>query len=236
MSVMCYRAVVPAMLAACLLVTACSGGSSGPSGSESSDSASKPAADLLPRAEAAVKAADSVHMAGTTKNGSQQIRFDLSFYGRTGLSGTITENGDGFSVLTVQGKTYIKASMAFLHFAKVPSGACAAICGKYIELPSSNARQITGSLSMSALSAQAFTKVPAATPKDSSETFVGATYNGQPVLKFSGNGDTIDVARTGTPYPVLISAPGTVIAFSEWNAVSAPTAPPASSVLSLSQI
>jgi hypothetical protein len=229
-----HRAAVPAVLAACVLVTACGGSSAGPPGSSSSSSARKTAADVLPKVQSAVQSADSVHMAGTTTDGSQQIRFDLSFYGKSGLSGTITEKGGGFSVLTVNGESYIRADTAFLKFAKVPSSACAAICGKYIELPSSYASQITGSLSMSALFRQAFAKLPSAISK--SEVFIPATYGGQPVLKFQHGGDTIDVASTGTPYPVLISAPGTIITFSEWDAVSAPTAPPASSVLNISQI
>lgn len=224
-----YRAAVPAVLAACLLVTACGA-------SSSSQSVGRTVADILPRIQSAVKSASSVHMAGTATDGSQQIRFDLSFYGKSELSGTITENGGGFSVLTVNGKSYIRASTAFLRFARAPSAACATICGKYIELPGSDARQITGSLSMSDLSRQAFARLPPATSADASETFVPATYRGQPVLKFQHGGDTIDVARTGTPYPVLISASGTAIIFSEWNAVSAPAAPPASQVLNISQL
>lgn len=239
MGIRSYRAVVPAVLAAGLLAAACGGSSGSPSGSpsgSSSGSATKTAADILPKMEAAVKAAKSVHMAGTATDGSQKVSFDLSFYGKTDLSGTISEDGGGFTVLTVGGKSYIEANKAFLKVAKVTASACATICGKYIELPSADASQITGSLSMSSLSQQAFGKLPASTSKDTSEVFVPATINGQPVLRFSKGGNTIDVARTGTPYPVMVAASGTAITFSEWNAVPAPVPPPASKVLNISQL
>ncbi len=159
----------------------------------------------------------------------------MSFYGKTGLSGSFTEGGGGFQMLAVGGKTYIKANAAFLKVAKVPGAACATICGKYIELPSSAASQITGSLSLSSLARQAFGKLPSAA-KYARERFVAASYHGQPVLQFRQGKNVLDVAATGTPYPVLIQSSGDAITFSDWNSVPAPIAPPARKVLNIGQL
>jgi hypothetical protein len=228
-------AVIGAVLAASLLA-ACGGSAGHPLSSSSSKAPDTTAAYILPRMETAVHAATSVHMAGSALSGSQQVSFDLSFYGKTGLSGTITEGGATFTVLTANGKTYIRADKAFLKLAKLPAVACATICGKYIELPGAEASQITGALSLPSLVSQAFSKLPATTSLDTSEVFVPATDNGQAVLRFSGGGDTIEVAGSGTPFPVLIAASGTSITFSQWNAVTPPQAPPARKVLNLSQL
>ena len=231
-----YGVVVPVMMAG-LLAAACGGGSAGSSGSVSTSqsSSTKTAAEILPEVQAALKAAKSVHMTGTVTDGPQKTGFNMSFYGKTGLSGSFTEGGGGFQMLAVGGKTYIKANAAFLKVARVPGAACTAICGKYIELPGSAAGQITGSLSLSSLSRQAFGKLPSAS-KDTSEHFVPATYHGESVLQFRQGKSVLDVAATGTPYPVLIQSAGDAITFSDWNSVPAPVAPPARKVLNIGQL
>jgi len=176
-------------------------------------------------------------MTGSTVSGSQTVTFDMSFYGHSDMSGTFGEGRGKFSMLLTGSSMYIKANRAFLKVAHVPARACSTLCGKYIKLPASAAGQFTGSLSMSALSSQAFGTVPTPATKDASKLFVPASYDGHPVLKFSSGGYTIDVASTGTPYPVLVKAPGGVsITFSQWNAVKPPAAPPASKVLNIGQL
>jgi len=214
-----------------LLVAGCGSSSSSPS-----NSGGKSAADVLPAMQSAVKAAQSVHMNGSVISGSEKIAIDLSFARSSDLAGTIGVNGASFYVLSLSGKTYVKLDASFLKFAKAPASACSVICGKYVQLPASSASQITGSLSMSGIANQMFGKIPAST-KSSSVQFVPATYNGQQVLRFVGDGYTLDVAKTGKPYPVVILGPqGESIAFSNWNSVTLPSPPPASQIISLSKL
>jgi len=226
---------VAAALSAGLLATACGG--SAPAAHSPAKTTAKTTGDILKEMQSAVKSAKSVHMAGTITSGSQKITFDMSFYGRSDMSGTFDEGSGSASLLMVGSSTYVKASSGFLKAAKLPASLCGTICGKYIELPASDASSITGSLSMSALSSQAFGKIPASTEKATSALFAPASHDGSPVLKLSSKGYTIEVAGTGTPYPVLVMAPGgETVVFSEWNAVPVPAAPPASQVVNLSQL
>jgi hypothetical protein len=187
--------------------------------------------------QSAVKSAKSVHMTGSVMSGSQRITFDLSFYGRSDASGAFNDGLGKFSLLAVGGATYIKANAAFLKLAKAPASACRTLCGKYIKLPAASAGQLTGSLSMSSLTTQMFGSLPASVTKDTSDLFVRASYGGHPVLKFTGGGYTIEVAGTGPAYPLLITgSAGDSLAFSQWNAVPAPVAPPASQVVNIGQL
>jgi hypothetical protein len=187
--------------------------------------------------QSAVKSAKSVHMTGSLVSGSQTITFDLSFYGRSDTSGTFSDGNGAFSLLIVNGTTYIKANSAFLKLAKAPASACRTICGKYIKLPAPAAGQLTGSLSMSGLTTQMFGSLPTSVTNNESNLFVRASYDGQPVLKFSGGGYTIDVASTGPAYPLLIKGQaGDSLTFSQWNALPAPVAPPASQVVNISHL
>jgi hypothetical protein len=215
--------VAAAALSAGLLATACG------AASPSAHPPVKTTADILREMESAVKSAKSVHMAGSVISGSQTITFDLSFYGSSDMSGTFSEGSGMISMLLVAGTMYFKANAAFLKLAHVPKSACGTVCGKYVELPSSAARQFTRSLSMSTLSNQAFGSLKGLS-EDASTPFSPASYDGQAVLKFSKFGNTLEVARTGTPYPVFLQGRGLHVAFSQWNAVPAPAAPPGSSL------
>lgn len=136
-----YAAAAPAAMAAAALVAACGGSS--PSSSSSSTPASSPsptavaASQVLPKMEAAVKAAKSVHMSGKAPNGSQHVTFDVSFFGKSGVAGSVGENGESFYILSESGRTFIKINAGFLKVAHAPASACATVCGKYVELPAS---------------------------------------------------------------------------------------------------
>lgn len=227
--------VLPALLAAGVLASAC--GSSLSSASHSAPPAAQSAAKVVPAMKAAVQSATSLRMTGTGQDGSQKITFDMTFSGSSDMSGTFTENGTTLTILVVSGKTYLKMNQDFLKLAKLPTSLCARVCGKYVELPAAESGQITSAVSLSALTKNAFGSIPSSVSKDTTDYFVPGTFRGQPVLTAHDQGYTIDVARTGTPYPVLISDPsGNNIVFSEWNAVPPMTPPPASQVVSLSSL
>lgn len=184
--------------------------------------------------KAAADSATSVRMTGSGKNGSSTLSFDLSFVGNSDLSGSFTENGTRLAIEVVAGRTYIDINQGFLKIADLPASDCAAVCGKWVEVPAAEASQIAGSITLSSLRKQVFGTIPLSASANASLTFVSGTYNGQPVLTAHGGGYTLDVASSGPPYPLFIATPGgDDVTFSEWNSVPALTPPPASEVISL---
>jgi hypothetical protein len=205
-------------------------------GCSSSPAGSKAAAKLMPEVQAAAKAAGSVHMTGSVNQGPQTATIDMSF-SRSSVAGTVGLNGASFVLLSLKGNTYIKLDAAFLRYAKAPASACVTICGKYVELPASSASQITGSLSLSQLMKQVFSSKNMSSAAASGCVFSPATVNGQSVLQCRQGGYTVDVSAHGKPYPVYFTGPhGEHIAFSDWNSVAPPAAPPADQVISLSKL
>jgi hypothetical protein len=222
------RARGSALFAAALLaaVTGC-GTTSAPAGTRTD-------AQVVPEMKAAAQAATSVRMTGTGRVGSTTVTFDLSFIGSSEISGSFTEGGQSLAIEAVAGETYIKINQGFLVIAKLPATDCASICGKYVELPAAEASQIDGSITLRSLSKQIFGAIPASASSDTSVDFVHSTYHGQPVLTAHGAGYTLDVAATGSPYPLFIAnSQGDDVTFSEWNSVPALTPPPASEVITI---
>jgi ribosomal protein S9 len=186
-------------------------------------------AKIAPRMEAAMRAAQSVHMVGSVDENSQQITMDVSFQGG-GMSGTVSAAGQTVNLVLLAGKAYVKVDQAFLKEAGLPASDCSSMCGRYLAVPSSQLGQ-AGSLTLSSLMSQMLSKIPSVN-NDTSEVFVRSTLNGQPVLKGSGDGVTLEVAGSGPPYPLLITQAGQgTVAFSEWNAVPPITPPPASDII-----
>jgi len=184
--------------------------------------------------QAAVKTATSVHIVGTAKDGSKTLTLDVSFQGGN-TSGTFSEGGKAATILLIGNKSYIKIDDAFLKLAGVPLRAvvCARLCGKYVLVPASQAAGLGGSFDMAGLDSQFVNALPASFSNDTTEHFTPATLNGQAVLKATQGQDVIEVAASGTPYPVFISEAGQgSLTFSEWNAVPPITPPPASKIIS----
>jgi hypothetical protein len=206
------------------------------SGCGSSPAGSKTAAKLMPEVKAAATAAKSVHMAGSVNQGSQTATIDMSFSGSS-VAGTVGLNGASFVLLSLNGNTYIKLDASFLRYAKAPASACVTICGKYVKLPAANASQITGSLSLKQLIKQVFSNKNMSSAAASGCVFSPATVNGQSVLQCRQGGYSVAVAAHGKPYLVYFTGPhGQHLAFSDWNAVAPPAAPPADQVISLSKL
>jgi hypothetical protein len=217
-----YRrnAIMLALTAAGVLTAACGG-----SPATNPDSAAK----IVPAMEAAMRAATSVHMAGTVKDGSQQITLDVSFQGG-GMSGTVGVAGQTIDLVVLSQQAYVKVDQGFLSIAGLPASDCSSMCGKYLAVPSSQLGQ-AGSLSLSGLMGKMLSKMPTM-KNDTTDLFVSATLNGQAVLKGGADGVTVDVAASGPPYPLLISGSGEgAITFSQWNSVPPLTPPPASEII-----
>jgi hypothetical protein len=222
----------------CLAVVIAIGALAG-CGSSGKSSGSEPAGQVLTSVRSEAKAAKSVHISGSVKQGSTTITLNMSFDGPD-FFGTVQEGAANVDMLALSGKIYVKLTSAFLKVAKLPSSVlatvCAKYCGRYVELPAADAAQLTGNVGMTQLVNQAFSAKMVAQAKKSNVEFKPATVDGQSVLQASQGGYTFDVTTGSAHYPVIWSGKGQRIVFSDWNAVTLPAPPPAKDVLSLSSL
>lgn len=232
-------AVVPAVLLSCLFAAAC-GGSTSPGGGRKPASTptlasasplgpvTETEAEVVPAVEAVVTSANSMHISGTA---SARVSIDMSFYGPTDLWGTISMAGKPYTVLVVGGKTYAKLTkFVVVTMEKLPISACAQLCGKYALITGS---QLAG-FDLASVVDSAFHSLPAAA--HDTKALVSASYDGRPVFQFTQSGFVFDVAASGVPYPVRVTGNGTDLTFSDWNSIPPPKAPPASQIVTRSQV
>jgi hypothetical protein len=197
---------------------------------------SEPAGQVIANVRRAVAGARSVHMTGQEKRGTTLVTLDVSFSGHE-VAGTVREDGTTFDVLALGSNVYVKVDSAVLNLADLPASLCSRFCGHYVELPASTVEKVTGNVSMSSVTAQALSGAVASDARKPGAKFEPATVDGKPVLEYRSKGYTLAVARTGPAYPVLYTSPdGSHITFSDWNSVRLPGPPPASQVVSLSQL
>lgn len=218
-----HSVIASAVVSAGLLVTACASSSPLSAGTET-------AAQIVPAIKAAVMAASSVHVAGTVTDGSNKVIIDVSIDGRN-ASGLFHADGITTVILAVDGKVYLQVNPDYLKLGRLPAADCTIMCGKYVRVPASAFTQFTVSASMSHWTSAIVNAMPSAAG-DTTDLFKPATFQGQPVLQLKQATQTVDVTRTGTPYPLLISSPtyGSVT-FSEWNSVPPVTPPPPSQIV-----
>jgi hypothetical protein len=173
-----------------LLLTAC-GGSDG--NGESAKKGPQVAAD----AAGALEKAGSVHLTGTGTMSGAQMQLDLRLQGAD-ATGTITEGSDQIKLVGTGGKLYVQASSGFWTQAGIPASSAGALAGKWVIVPSSAAGQVLP-FSLSGL-ADELRHPSGATIKDAVHT---GTLNGKDVVVVTQtDGSTLDVAATGTPYPL----------------------------------
>lgn len=224
-------------LAACGRSSSAGSGSTPAAERKSSSAVSRDerAAQVLPKMQGSVAAAHSVHMSGWAQQGTTTTTIAMTFDG-VEMAGTIREGGRTATVLSLGGPVYVKLTASFVKMAKLPARACAVFCGRYVELPAADSKQLIGDISMSKLLGQPFSTTLWADTKQDGAVFVPATFAGHHVSQYAMDDYTLDVARTGVPYPALYSSPQDSMTFSDWNSVTMPSPPPASQVVSLSQL
>ena len=223
-----------ALLSGALLGLAACGGSASHMASGGGATTGRTASQLVTQMKAAVRDADSTHLAGRVTSSGQATALDLSVLRAGDLAGSITQHGVPLELIGTGGKVFIKATPAFLRELRSPAGVCAVMCGKYVQMSGAAGRQLSGSLNMTSLTRAFITGLPRMTQ-------VGTTtVAGQPAVVLHGtDGSTLDVAARGTPYPLRVVSPPShheTLTFSQWNQVSTPAAPPASKVINLSQL
>jgi hypothetical protein len=196
----------------------------------------KTAAQLIPEVQAASGTATSVHIAGSVTQGAQTTTLDVRINGNS-VAGTLGAYGTSYYILSLNGTSYVKLNAAFLRVEKAPASLCAKICGKYVELPAASASQITAVLSMQELISEVFDDKNMNSAAASGCIFSPTSRNGQSVLQCRQGSDTLDVAARGQPFLVYWGGPhGQHLTFSDWNSVTLPAAPPASQVVSISDL
>jgi hypothetical protein len=231
-------AAVAAAACAAIGLAAC-GGSGSPSGSASSSASgttSEPtSAALISAMQASVRHANSVHVAGHLSSNGLPISVNLDMHRNGDIAGTESVNGAPFQVTGVRGTIYIKATRSFLQQVKAPTSACALLCGKWLQLTPSQARQLTGDLSMSSLTGPLTSgQVPKFTEAGSK------AIGGQSAWALrSADGSTLYVSSAKQHYPVAATAganPSEVVTYSQWNTAPTPVPPPANQVLNLNNL
>ncbi len=192
---------------------------------------------ILPAMQSAVDSAQSVHVAGTSTEGSQSYTVDMSLSAPGNASGSVTYQGKTLTLVAASGNVYVEINTSFLQFADITPPDCGTLCGKYVEVPASDTSQFTGSLSMATLFKGAFSSIPPDARDSTAAIFVPTMYNGQPALKASFAGVTLVVAQGAKAYPLQVSdAKYGNLVYSEWNSVPPITPPPASDVVSLGSL
>jgi hypothetical protein len=185
---------------------------------------------LLRQMSAALRAARSVHISGTIRQGAKTLSLNVGITRSGEFSGTISEDGAVLTVLARHGHSYVKLSAAFLRIAHLPATACSRICGKYLELPALQSHQLLAGLNMASMT-HSLTSAPASKVK-----YLGAvTIAGQPAwLLQDSHGNSIYVAAHGKPYVFReVPTPPTKgsVNLTQWNAVRIPGPPPPNQVV-----
>jgi hypothetical protein len=216
---------------AALLLAGC--GSSASSASPGSPSSARPAGATVAQMKSAVNAARSVHLDGVLRNSGRAVGLDIGLIRSGEFSGTITDNGVPLMLTDAGGKLYVKATPAFLKQLKVSAALCSLMCGKYVELTSAQSQALAGNFTMQKLLASLTGNLPKFA--DAGTT----TVRGQPaqVLR-APDGSMLDVASTGTPYPLRAVGKGHngQLDFTQWNSVPHPAAPPADQVINMADL
>jgi hypothetical protein len=190
---------------------------------------------LLREMGAAVRAASSVHISGTIRQGGETMGVDFGLT-RTGeFSGQVSENGAVLTVLATHGHSYLKISPAFLRIARLPASVCSRFCGKYLEYPAAQSHQLFAHLNMASMT-HSMTSTPARGVK-----LLGAvTIAGQLAwLLQDSRENSLYVAAHGKPYVLRAVGPPPgedSVNLTQWNAVRIPGPPPASQVVHPSQL
>jgi hypothetical protein len=175
----------------------------------------------------------SVHVDGVEPDNNLPVNLSIDTAGD--LSGTVVLDGASTEIIEVGGKVYVKLTPGILRQYNAPAAACSTACGRWIKLSPSQASLLAGPYTMSSLSGDV------APPSLSKMTDAGSAKIGsQAVWVVSEpDGSIVYLSQKSAHYPLEVKpATGSrgVMAYSQWNAVPAPKAPPASQIVSLSSL
>lgn len=191
------RAAVLVPVLALSLLAGC-GGNDG--NGESAKKGPQVAAD----AAKALKDSGAVHVTGTGTSDGKPLSLDLHLQGAD-AQGTITQDGVTLQVISTGGKLYSQAPAAFWTAQGLPAAVGSSLAGKWVIIPSDAGSVLPVTLDSLAQDLQK--------PSDGTtlEDKVGtSTFQGKNVVVITGSDkSTVDVAATGTPYPLHSVSKGT---------------------------
>jgi hypothetical protein len=202
-------------------------------GSSAAAAPARTPAQTVSQMKSAVNAANSVHLDGVLRSSGRAVGLDIGLIRSGEFSGTITDNGLPLTLTDTGGKLYVKATPAFLKQLRVSPALCSLMCGKYLELTAAQSDALAGNFTMRKLLASLTGSLPKFA--DAGTT----TVRGQQVQVLrAADGSMLDVAATGTPYPLRAVGKGHngQLDFTQWNGVPHPAAPPASQVINVATL
>jgi hypothetical protein len=219
------RAVALAAVAA-VAISAC-GGSGGSHTSSDNGITSKSPDQMLATAVQAAQAANSVHVAGTVRDGGSTIGIDLSITQARGASGTVAEGPASFKLIEAGGAFYIQPNARFLSKFTHSSAAVQLLRGKWLKgSPTNSSFQSFSQLTSIKSLMGSLTQDHGTLTKGSTTTINGV----KAVALRSSKGGTMYIATTGKPYPLEVTkTSGTrtgKVTFSDYNktfSISAPS-------------
>ncbi len=186
---------------------------------DSNGEASKSPDQVLADAKNALFNARAVHVTGTMSQQGQAEQLDMHFQGQD-AQGSVSVAGTAVQVVRSAGKVYLKAPAAF--WAKTAGPAAGKLADKWLVV---DAAQAGGaSLTLQSLAASINATDSPLTPK----TTTGSVGGTPTVVVSQQDGSSLQVAATGTPYPLQIANKGTgsgQITFTDYNKTMTITAP-----------
>ena len=177
---------------AAVLLTACGGSSDNGESAKKGPQVAADAANALEKAGAA-------HLVGSGTQDGKPMKLDVHVAG-SDATGTLTMGGAKVDLVNVGGKLYVRASGDFWTQNGIPASAVSLLDGKWVVVPG----QAAGELSQFSLKglADELRHPSDGTIKNDVHT---DTLDGKEVVVVTeSNGSTLDVAATGTPYPLRI--------------------------------
>jgi hypothetical protein len=201
-----------------VLVTACGGGDSG------NGEAAKKGPQVATDAGNALEQSGAAHLKGRVTEQGQTGDVDLQLQGAD-VSGSLTLAGQKVQLVSAGGKIYAQAPAAFWSSFGAPEAISSQLDGKWVIVPQEAASSFD-TFTLKGL-ADSLRKPTDATINDPVST---ATVDGQKVVVVTqSDGSTLDVASTGTPYPLKAEnkggdSPGT-LTFSDFGKKATITAP-----------
>lgn len=202
---------------AAVLLTACGGPDGNGESAKKGPQVAADAADALDKA-------GSVHLTGVGTMDGKPMTVDLHLQGQD-ATGTIGEGSDELKILATGGKLYMQASSGFWSQSGVPATAVGLLADKWVLVPQDQAGSLVP-FTMKGLSDELRHPTDAKI-KDDVHT---STLDGKKVVVVTQtNGSTLDVAATGTPYPLRSDDKGkeaatvTVSDFGKKVTITAPT-------------
>jgi hypothetical protein len=172
------------------------------SGTQTNGLENKSAAQVQQDAAAALKAAKSVHAAGTGTSEGQAVRVDLRIQGGS-LAGTIEQGGGRFEFISIGNDTYFRADEGGMKLMGVPPAIQRLAAGRWAKLSSKQMNFQEFSLDSLAAELTNNTSTLASTVEQ-------ATLDGNKVVVVSQqDGSKLYVANTGPAYPLRTDSTGT---------------------------